>query len=103
MSLSLSARFTLYDRANPDVYIAFKRFAHELRDAGNLRGGAGLIFERIRWETKVRAVREAGMPVLKLNNSYRAFYARRLAAEDALFADFFETREQKSLSVPVPV
>ncbi len=94
--IGLASRFELYDRANPDVYAAFKKFAGDLRAAGRSRGSAALIFERIRWETLVRAAREPGMPILKLNNSYRAFYARKLAAEDRSFDGFFETRVQRS-------
>ncbi len=97
MAIPLSARFELYDRMNPDVYSAFKKFSGDLRAAGRSRASAALIFERIRWETMVRrAVREPGLPVLKLNNSYRAFYARKLAAEDRSFDGFFETRVQRS-------
>lgn len=86
--------FKLYDQQNPTVFVAFKQFAEEWRAAGHSHCGAGMIFERIRWETGIRAGRELGLPVLKLNNNYRAYYARKLVAEDPeKWRGFFEFRE----------
>ncbi len=101
MSIPLAARFELYDKANPQVYAAFKKFAEELLAAGRKRGSASLIMERIRWDTAVRAESEPHLPLLKLNNNYRAFLARRLAAEDERFKDFFELRVQKSMPMGI--
>jgi hypothetical protein len=93
-----AGRFKLYHQQNPHVYEAFRRFAFELYDAGVRRAGASAIWERMRWEEKVRATREPGLPDMALNNSYRAFYARKLMEDyPQTFGTFFETREQRSL------
>ncbi len=98
--MTLLQKFEAYDKENPKVYEAFRKFAFQLREAGRKRASASLIFERIRWETAVSGNPEEGLPALKLNNNYRAFYARKLAEESPIyFENFFETREQKSLAV----
>ncbi len=98
--MTLQEKFEAYDRANPQVYEAFRKYAFQLREAGRKRSGAALIFERIRWDTMIRGSKEDGLPALKMNNNYRAFYARKLALESPIyFETFFETREQKSLAV----
>jgi hypothetical protein len=97
-NLSLADKFEIYDRANPQVYHEFKKFALELRRAGRKRASAALIFERIRWYTLVEGKQESGLPKFKMNNNYRAFYARKLAAEMPEFVGFFETREQKAVA-----
>jgi len=87
--------FDAYDKANPEIYLAFIGFTGDLVAAGATRGGAKMICERIRWETAVRANREVGVPVWKLNNNFTAYYARKAAAEfPALFGEFFQMRER---------
>lgn len=88
------ALFHIYDKANPQVYEAFVRLALELKTMGAKRFGAKAIFEKIRWETRVRAIQEPGFPVLKVNNNYPAYYARKLASTDPVFwRGFFEFRD----------
>lgn len=94
----IAGMFRLYDAENPHVYREFVRFARELKSAGRHRASASLIFERMRWESMIRGGPESGLPAYRLNNNYRAFYARKLATEDPSFAGFFEIREQKSMA-----
>ena len=98
----IAGMFQLYHARNPQVYQAFVRFARELKDSGRHRASSSLIFERMRWESMVGGEREIGLPKYRLNNNYRAFFARKLAAEDQSFSGFFETREQKSVQKTGP-
>lgn len=68
----LESRFLEFHLRNPQVYTLFDRFAKEAIRAGRTTLSAGLIFERIRWETQVLTTD----PDYKLNNNHRAYYAR---------------------------
>ncbi len=68
----LESRFLEFHLRNPQVYTLFDRFAKEAIRAGRTILSAGLIFERIRWETQVLTTD----PDYKLNNNHRAYYAR---------------------------
>ncbi|MEQ1920411.1 MAG: hypothetical protein ABL955_14570 [Elusimicrobiota bacterium] len=85
--------FELYDKTNPRVYELFKQFAEEAMASGS-RIGSKAIYERIRWEIAVKTKREPGMPLLKLNNNYTAYYARKLLDENpGVWGHFFEFRK----------
>lgn len=88
---SLADRFAIYHAQNPHVYLAFTRFAFEAITAGRTRLSAGLIAERIRWESMI-----SGNDGFKINNDYRAFYARRFMADHPEHGGIFETRVQYS-------
>lgn len=84
--------FVDFDRANPQVYALFKRFAEELRARGRKRIGSKSIIERIRWFALVETDGEPW----KINNNFTAHYARKLVAERPEFADLFEMRRLRS-------
>lgn len=83
----LEGRFRAFDEANPHVFDELLEIAREVRDRGVKRIGIAFLFERLRW----RRMKTHGDPY-RLNNSYRAFYARKLMAADPALADLFETR-----------
>lgn len=70
----LEIAFAAFDDANPEVWELFRRFAAEAIEAGHVRLSASLIIERIRWETTVVTTTA---DVLKLNNNFTAYYARK--------------------------
>ena len=80
--------FKQYHEANPHIYIAFKRFAFEAINAGRHYLGAGFVVERMRWETMI-----SGDDEFKLNNNYRAYYARLFMDEYPDNKGFFRTRK----------
>ena len=88
---SLASRFDEFHAENPHVYIRLRALSYVLRRRGVARIGIDVIFGRLRWEA---ALRTDGDP-FKLNNSYRAFYARLLMEEPGL-ERLFETRVQHS-------
>lgn len=87
---SIRTRFEEFDRDHPEVYRALVRLAREWIAAGHGRLGIATLFERLRWEWHVAGLTDrAGF---KLNNSYRALYARKLMAENTDLDGLFEIR-----------
>jgi hypothetical protein len=86
------AGYERWDDANPDFYRQFQRFTLELLGAGRTRVAAAWIFERIRWESLMKT---QGEP-FKLNNSYRAIYARRFMFDFPNHDGVFELRGSAS-------
>lgn len=92
-ALSLRERFARFHADNPEVYRLLVRFARELKAHGRGSYGIAALFERVRWHY---AVERDDAEEFKLNNSYRAFYARLLMAQEPDLAGFFETRVQRT-------
>lgn len=105
---------------HPEVWRLFVKFTHNVIEAGFKNYSANAIFERIRWEVDVNtptvtSKRFASLPAdrsgninggepvpipskqpFKLNNNYRAYYARRFHKMYPQHDGFFRTREQTS-------
>lgn len=84
----LEKKFWEYHRENPQVYALFDRFASEAVNRNRKRFSANMIFERMRWYTVI----ETGGDEYKLNNNYRAYYARLWMRNHPDHDDLFETR-----------
>ena len=82
-----------YHRQHPEVWDLFCAFTREVIRAGHKNYSAKAIFERIRWERDIGG--KTG-DAFKLNNNYRAFYARRFMKKYPLHDGFFRTRKQTS-------
>lgn len=78
---------------NPKVYAALRRLALEAVAIGRTRLGIGEIWEVARWQLGIEARDADGY---KLNNSYRAWYARELMRREPLLSGRFSTRERRS-------
>ena len=89
----LQAEFDRYHEENPKVYEAFKRLTFQLINAGRENFSASAVVERIRWGVSIG---EYGPDDFKINNNYRAFYARLFHVEHPNHDGFFRTRKQKS-------
>lgn len=89
---TLAAKADKWMDANPSAMALFRRFATEALNAGR-RIGIGAITERVRWEC---AVQTRGSDGFKINNSFRAYIARRLIAETPALAAIIETRSAGS-------
>ena len=89
----LQAEFDRYHQENPKVYEAFKRLTFQLINAGRENFSASAVVERIRWGVSIG---EYGPDDFKINNNYRAFYARLFHVEHPNHDGFFRTRKQKS-------
>lgn len=87
------ALFVTYHADHPEIYQALRRFALEARRAGRDRLSINMLFERVRWETMVGAHDET----FKMNNNWRAHYARLLMRQvPELGPAFFETRTSRA-------
>jgi hypothetical protein len=84
---SMSAKFSKFHAANPEVWNLFKRFTSEIMDAGNTHYSADAVLHRVRWETALSTGE-----TFKINNNYSAFYARLYHREFPKHAGFFMTR-----------
>lgn len=86
----LFQRFVRFHADNPDVLRMLLRFADELIAAGRPRFGIAALFERIRWHV---AIEIKGDSEVRLNNSFRSFYARLLILLRPTLAGVLETRK----------
>lgn len=92
LELSLdNSKFCTYHSANPHIYEAFKKIALATIKKGFKHYSANGIFEIIRWKTGISADGDC----FKVNNDYRAFYARLFAKHYPKYKDFFRTRTSK--------
>ena len=75
----------------------FVHFTQEIISKGYENYSVNAIFERIRWEKDMGG---DGSSQFKLNNNYRAFYARRFMNMFPEYRGFFRTRTLKSVDRP---
>jgi len=84
---------TEYHSKHPEVWDLFCEFTFQMIGKGYSHYSVNAIFERIRWEMDAGG---DGIHTFKLNNNYRAFYARRFMRAYPKHDGFFRTREQLS-------
>ena len=89
----LRAAVVAFHKAHPAVWTLFDRFTRDRISRGFEHYSVNAIFERIRWESD-QAV--TGENEFKLNNNYRAFYARAWMKVNPEPKGFFRTRVQIS-------
>ncbi len=94
---TIEERFTAFHQANPHVYRALRTLAAQRWDAAVRAGrkpkvGIAALYEALRWQQGLTTSGE----VWKLNNDYRAGYARLLLAERPEWAGFIDIREQRA-------
>lgn len=97
--MTTRADFLDYDRRNPAVWPMFERFALEAARAG-VRMGAKAIWERMRWEVRIKT---PGDDFARLNNSYTAYYARRFKEQHPGYGAIFCVRKSQADTEPEPV
>ena len=90
----IEAAFWEFHNANPDVYAELKRIALDLIDRGYTKFGIATVYEVARWRSMLRLGPSAKF---KLNNNFRAYYARMLMDREPRLAGVFDTRR---LGVP---
>ena len=90
----LERRFAEFHYGNPQVFAEIERKALSLVDVeGRSRIGIAEIVEEIRYDHRVRS--NGGF---KINNSFRAFYARLLIDRHSRLASVVGTRKQTHYS-----
>ena len=92
--LTIQEQFEIFHAAHLQVYKEFRELAQQLYDKGWRRYGAGTIYEVLRYHSDTADGRDT--EPYKLNNNYRAYYARKLMREYPHFKGFFEIRQLRS-------
>lgn len=86
-----------FDHEHPEVFYTLVALAREEKAAGVERGSIAGLFEVVRREERIRT---QGARDYALNNSWRAYYARKIMATCRDLDGFFETRERRSEDAP---
>jgi len=84
--------FARFHSENPKVWELFERFTLEAVTAGREFYSSNAIFERIRWHVDI----ETSGGEVKLNNNFRAYYARLFHARHPRMGQFFRNRKRTS-------
>lgn len=92
---SIRKAFHVFDSEHPEVFEMFEKFAFEAVQAGTEKLGAAAVWERMRWETAV-GQKMGGGPIYRLNNNFRAYYARKFMQKHPECGQLFETRKVRS-------
>lgn len=87
--------FVQFHKANPHIWELFKKYTFQAINAGREHYGSACIFERIRWHLQV----ETSGGDLKLNNNFRAYYARLFHVAYPNTDGFFQNRKLVSEEV----
>jgi hypothetical protein len=89
---SMRDQFLRFHADNPHVYKELKRLSYKwVRSRPGEHLGISMLWEVMRWNMNLYT---EGEP-LKLNNNYRAFYARKLMDENPKLRGLFEIRRQR--------
>lgn len=82
--------FNEFHAEHPEVYRQLVRLAREWRSHGHAKLGIATLFEKLRWEWHVSGLEDKDG--FKLNNNYRALYARKIMADNPDLDGLFEIR-----------
>jgi hypothetical protein len=82
-------KFHDFDRKNPHVYDELVKLCREAKRAGKSKIGIGMLWEVMRWHFFLQTTDTD----YKLNNDYRAYYARVIMVREEDLEEIFNTRE----------
>jgi len=94
MTDRIAENFEKFHAENPHVFEMFSRFAIEMW-LRREHGSASLIFERMRWEFML----DTGHDAPRLNNNYRALYAREWEGRNPNRRGFFRKRIRRANTI----
>jgi hypothetical protein len=90
---SMSERFETFHADNPQVYNTLVRLARQwINHTGRHKLGIATLFERARWELAISTTSAD----YKLNNTFRAWYARLIMANEPDLAGLFDCRASEA-------
>ena len=87
-------KFLEFHNANPQVYVALEDMTNQLLLRGRRKIGIGFLCEVLRWNHFMST--DDPNSDFKINNNYRAHYARLLIQRNPSWADVFELRTIRS-------
>ncbi len=89
----MAAKFEEFHANNPLVYATLVRLARQwIATTGRHKIGIGALYERARWEIAI-ATSDADY---RLNNNYRAWYARLIMHQERDLAGVFDLRASEA-------
>lgn len=86
---NIELSFQAFHNANPVVYIRLRDLARAWKRHIGDRVGIATIYEQLRWQLAMEKTED-----YKLNNNYRALYARLLMDNEPDLAGLFNLRER---------
>jgi hypothetical protein len=90
----IEARFWIFHRDNPRVYVELLRLAKVAQAFGRKRVGVRMLWEVMRWAITIET--HDPLSEYKLNDHYMAHYARMLMRENPELDGMFELRQLRS-------
>lgn len=87
----IEREFNDFHASHPEIYAELVRLARNWLAAGHSRLGIATLFEVLRWQSHLNRTHDGGY---KLNNNYRALYARLIMAQNRDLDGLFEVRER---------
>lgn len=89
----MSEEFDRFHRENPRVYQVLVRLAREwIHRTGRHKLGIATLYERTRWEIAITT----SDPDYKLNNNWRAYYARLIMLTEPDLDELFDLRRSEA-------
>ena len=85
--------FNKFDRDNPEVYKKLVDLAYEAKRRGKTKLSIEMLYNVLRWYTFLNTKDDASD--YKLSNNHKAFYARKIMAENPDLDGFFSTKTSK--------
>lgn len=87
----IEREFNEFHAQHPEVYMQLVGLARTWKKNGTAKLGIATLFEVLRWNSHLNPERDAGY---KLNNNYRALYARKIMEREPDLKGIFEIRER---------
>jgi len=90
--ITISQAFEAFDRANPQVYEAFKAQLRLAVKAGKKKVSAKTLLGVVRWNVWIQTEGDE----FKINDAFTALYARKFVEEFPAYSYIFNLRERRS-------
>jgi hypothetical protein len=87
----IQTEFQTFHNEHPEVYTRLVRLARTWQANGSAKLGIATLFEVLRWNSHLNPDKAGGY---KLNNNYRALYARLIMDQEPDLEGLFELRER---------
>jgi hypothetical protein len=87
----IELEFKEFHLEHPEVYNELVKLARTWQSNGSDKLGIATLFEVLRWNSHLNPQRDSGY---KLNNNYRALYARLIMEQEPDLNGLFEIRER---------
>lgn len=88
----IEVAFNEYHAEHPDVYRQLVNLTRQWVSYGHAKLGIATLFEKLRWEWHQAGLKD--QDGYKLNNNYRALYARKIMEDNPDLDGIFEIRER---------